>query len=111
MIDPRLSTSASKSDLWVPVIPGRDLSLVLGIMRHLLDRNPGMGASLGENLKQMVMARSAKEHAQDCGVSVETIGRVADMLVESGQKSAVIPGRGILAGPNGVANCSGDSQS
>ena len=101
VIDPRLSTSASKSDLWVPVIPGRDLSLVLGIMRHLLDHNPAMVASVDENLKQKVMTRSVKEHANDCGVSVETVGRVAGMLAEAGEKSAVIPGRGIFAGPNG----------
>ncbi len=56
---------------------------------------------MDENLKQKVMTRSVKEHANDCGVSVETVGRVAGMLAEAGEKSAVIPGRGIFAGPNG----------
>ena len=101
VIDPRLSTSASKSDLWVPVIPGRDLSLALGIMRHLLDHNPGMAASLDENLKQKVMARSVQEHANDCGVSADIVARVAGIITDGGEKSAVVPGRGILAGPNG----------
>ncbi len=102
VIDPRLSTSASKSDQWVPVIPGEDLTLAFGIMRHLLDHNPGMAASLDENLKQTVMARSVRGHAESCGVSIDTAARVAGMIVESGEKSAVIPGRGIVAGPNGV---------
>jgi len=101
VIDPRLSTSVSKSDLWVPVIPGRDLFLALGIMRQILDRYPGMGGSLDENLKRNVMARSVQEHANSCGVNAETIIRIADMIVEGKEKSAVIPGRGILAGPNG----------
>ncbi len=38
--DPRLSTSGSKADMWIPVIPGKDLQLVCGIMRSLVDRHP-----------------------------------------------------------------------
>ncbi len=101
VIDPRLSTSGSKSDLWVPVIPGRDLFLAFGIMRRLLDRYQGTGSFLDESLKQRIMARSVQEHANDCGINGDIITRIADMIVEGGKKSAVIPGRGILAGPNG----------
>ena len=40
VVDPRFSRTASKADWWIPVRPGTDAALVLGMMNHIV----GMGA-------------------------------------------------------------------
>ncbi len=101
VVDPRLSTSASKADLWVPVLPGKDLMLALGIMRSLFDRHAAQVRVMDQTLKAAAMSRSAKDCARESGVSIKTMDRLADMLVEGGERSAAIPGRGILGDKNG----------
>jgi anaerobic selenocysteine-containing dehydrogenase len=101
VVDPRLSTSGSKADLWVPVRPGHDLALALGIMRTLFDRHADRIRLVGGTLKEAAMARQAKDYARESGVSGEIMNRLADMLVHGGERSAAFPGRGILAQKNG----------
>ena len=54
VIDPRMSKTAEKADLWVPVIPGRDGELAFAIARWIVDheryderylRSPGLAAA------------------------------------------------------------------
>lgn len=101
VVDPRLSTSASKADLWVPVIPGKDLALALGIMRSLLDRYPGVVQPPPEPLKTKALRNTIEDYGAESGVPPSMIHRLADLLVEGGEKSAAIPGAGVLAGENG----------
>ncbi|HMK35334.1 MAG TPA: molybdopterin-dependent oxidoreductase [Desulfomonilaceae bacterium] len=100
VIDPRLSTSASKSDLWVPVIPGKDVELALGIMRAIADRYPAM--RIPAEFERSATSRAVEEFAGACGISPAVVEKLANMLVQGGKKSAVIPGRGIFSGPNGT---------
>lgn len=102
VVDPRLSTSASKADVWVPVIPGKDLDLALGIMRALAD-NPAYGAKFPhEDLKKTVLAQTIQQYAEAAGLPPETLLKLARFLAEEGARSAVVPGRGILSQPNGL---------
>ncbi|NOQ13875.1 MAG: molybdopterin-dependent oxidoreductase [Methyloprofundus sp.] len=39
VIDPRLSTTASKADEWIPIRPGKDVVLILGLARLLIQQN------------------------------------------------------------------------
>ncbi|AFM27151.1 molybdopterin-dependent oxidoreductase [Desulfomonile tiedjei] len=100
--DPRLSTSGSKADVWLPVIPGKDLELACGIMRSLVDRYPSVKQIQDLKLKSMVESRTVAEFAGECGISHQLIDRVADLLVQAGPKSAAVPGRGILSGKDGI---------
>jgi thiosulfate reductase / polysulfide reductase chain A len=102
VVDPRLSTSASKADIWVPVIPGRDIWLALGIARSLIDRYGSLQLEDGE-FKAAVMAESVETFSERCGVPPAIIKRLADMIAEGGERTAVVPGRGVLAGENGLA--------
>ncbi|MGO9571772.1 MAG: molybdopterin-dependent oxidoreductase [Desulfomonilaceae bacterium] len=101
VVDPRLSTSASKADLWVPVIPGKDLALALGTMRSLLDRYSGIVQLPPESLKNNALSRTIEDYAAESGVPVGIMKRMADFLVEGGERSAAIPGAGVLASENG----------
>ncbi len=100
VVDPRLSTSASKSDLWVPIIPG-------GISNLRWDNAVNWGPVPAiqiptELLKKQASALTVAQFADHCGIPPTTINRLADMLVQGGKQSAAIPGRGILSGENGV---------
>ncbi len=101
VVDPRLSTSGAKADLWIPVIPGKDMELVCGIMRSLVDRYPGLKQIPDENLKKIVESRTVQQFSQECGILPEVINHLADMMTQAGPRSAAIPGRGILAGKDG----------
>jgi anaerobic selenocysteine-containing dehydrogenase len=101
VVDPRLSTSASKSDLWVPVIPGKDMELALGIIRSITDRYPALQIPV-ESLKKQASSRTVAQFADGCGVPATVINRLADMLVQGGKRSAAIPGRGIFSGEKGI---------
>lgn len=102
VVDPRLSTSASKADMWIPVIPGKDQDLAFGIMRVLGDRFPDRARFPHPALEEAVKKRRAQEYADSCGIPVETMTRLAELLVAAGKHSAVIAGRGVLAQPNGT---------
>ncbi len=101
VVDPRLSTSASKADLWIPVIPGKDHALALGIMRSLLDRYSGIVRQPEEGLTNKVRSRTVASYAAECGLPRAIVDRMADLLIEGGERSAAIPGGGVLASANG----------
>jgi anaerobic selenocysteine-containing dehydrogenase len=100
VVDPRLSTSASKADLWLPVIPGRDMELALGMMRALAEKHRKEFPN--DALKQTVMARTLESYSRACGVPAKQILAVADMLADEGSRSAVVPGRGVFGQPDGI---------
>ncbi len=101
-MDPRLSTSASKSDLWVPVVPGTDINLALAIVKALLDNHPDALRVPRETVAKMVAGHTVESLTQPCGISAEIPLRLARMLAEAGVHSSVIAGRGILSQPKGL---------
>ncbi|OKL54405.1 molybdopterin dinucleotide-binding protein [Bowdeniella nasicola] len=38
VVDPRMSKTAEKADVWVPVLPGKDIHLAFGILHWMLDK-------------------------------------------------------------------------
>lgn len=102
VVDPRLSTSASKSDLWVPVIPGEDVNLVLAIIKALLANHRNDLKFKDEALDKLVADRSTADFAKAAGIGPDIPVKLARMLVAEGPRAAAVPGRGILAQPNGL---------
>lgn len=102
VVDPRLSTSASKSDLWIPVIPGTDVNLALAIMKALVDHYPDALKVLRDAVEKMVQGQTVKGLAESCGISPDVPVHLAKMLAAAGPNSAVTVGRGILSQPNGL---------
>jgi len=102
VMDPRLSTSASKSDLWVPIVPGTDINLALAIVKALLDNHPDALRVPRETVANMVDGHTLESLIEPCGISPEIPLRLAGMLAEEGAHSSVIAGRGILCQPNGL---------
>jgi len=102
VVDPRLSTSASKSDLWLPTIPGTDLNLALATMKALAVHFPSALAVSRDSMARFTAGPSVTEHAKACGLSAEVPVKLAEWLANAGPKAAVIPGRGIFSQPDGL---------
>lgn len=102
VVDPRLSTSASKSDLWLPIIPETDLNLALATLKALSEQYPAALAVPADNIARLTAGRSIAEYAKACGLSPEVPVRLAAWLAEAGPRAAVVPGRGIFTQPDGL---------
>lgn len=83
VFEPRLSTTASKADEWIPVKPGTDLSVLLAMIRtivneELCDREFVANYTSGfEQLKEAVAQYTPEWAAPISGVPAETIARIA----------------------------------
>lgn len=106
-IDPRYSITAAKSDEWIPIRPGTDAALALGIA-HIIIRDGLYNAdflarySSGfDNFKQMAVNdyNSAKV-AEITGIDARTIERVAREFASTAPAIAWA-GRGPAGWPNG----------
>ncbi len=84
VINPRYSLTAAKGDEWVPIQPGTEGALAMGIAHvivdeELFDKGFVRDWSVGfEPYKRLVMGQySPKEVSKTTGISVETIERLA----------------------------------
>lgn len=101
VIDPRLTVSASKADLWVPIKPGQDLNFALAVARRILDKKQSSGLK-NPDLQQRILAKTPAQHAESTGIGINNIETLADMIIQAGPKSAIVPGSGVLNQENGL---------
>lgn len=101
VIDPRQSVSAAKADLWIPIIPGKDLSFTLAVMKAIYDRYPQAVKFTNESITNVLRKHSVSEYADDAGSYEAAAVEVARYLAEAGPLAAVIPGAGVYGQENG----------
>jgi anaerobic selenocysteine-containing dehydrogenase len=109
-IGPRFSVSAAKADEWVPLLPGRQGALALGmahviIREQLYDHDFVADHSEGfDDFSALVLEQYAPERVTGLtGVSSETIQRLAREFV--GNRPAVaVAGRGLSEGTNTLSS-------
>lgn len=99
-VEPRLSNSAAKSDKWIPVNPGTEYALALGlahvIIRESLYRNDFVhaGASGFIRFRDLVLSSYSPDSVEKItGVKKETIEALAADFAKSGRPIAIC-GRG-----------------
>lgn len=99
-IEPRLSNTAAKADKWIPVNPGTEAALVLGIA-HVIIKNEWYNRYFVENyttgfkdLKEIVLKKYAPETvAGITGVDINTINKLAGEF-SSALKPLALAGKG-----------------
>ena len=115
VIDPRQSVSGSKADEWIPIRPGTDAALALG-MAHVIIRS-GMidssfihnysfgyedfpdqtGSTLHQGFKSLVLEQYSPESVEEItGVPAGTISRLAGEFASQKPSVAILPGKGGL---------------
>lgn len=95
VIDPRQSTSAAKADIWLPIIPGKDLSFAMAVIKALIERFPQAVRMPNEAIQNAVKKLSVSDYAENAGSYEGAAIEIARMLAEAGPGAAVIPGAGV----------------
>ncbi len=114
VIDPRQGVTGAKADEWIPIIPGTDGALALGIA-HVLIRSglidsdfvlnygfgfedfPGENGTLVQGFKSFVLENYAPDQVETItGVPSATISRLAGEFATQKPAVAILPGKGGL---------------
>jgi len=105
-VESRLSTTAAKADQWVPINPGTETSLALGLAHIIISENRqkanfiDMHTEGFDEWKQMVLSGYAPDKvAQDTGIDKETLVTLARSFVRASSPLAICgPGEGQTPG-------------
>ena len=99
VLDPRLSTVAARSDVWLPVRPGSDLAIILGWI-HLLLEEDNYNHEFVENhctgldkLIAHVADKTPQWAAEQSGVPVKDILASYALIRAAGPATIIHPGR------------------
>ena len=92
VVDPRLSETAAKADLWLPVRPGGDVALAWLLFRAWHEAGLFEGP---DDWMRSVMVRPVPYLEQRCGLGIEIIREAADLLAEAGSGLALRVGGGV----------------
>ena len=115
VIDPRQGVSGAKADEWIPIVPGTDAALALGMANVIIqsglidsvfinnycfgfeDFADEVGEKLIKGFKTFVLENFAPERvAEITGVPSTTIARLAGEFAGSKPAVAILPGKGGL---------------
>jgi anaerobic selenocysteine-containing dehydrogenase len=110
VVDPRKTPAAEKSDIWLPVTPGTDGILALGMMNviineHLYDEEFVEKWCFGfDKLKDHIQKYSVEKVAQVTGLSVDAIVD-ASRLYATTKPACLFARNGITRKPNSTQAC------
>ncbi|MGE5376888.1 MAG: molybdopterin-dependent oxidoreductase [Bacteroidota bacterium] len=93
--EPRMSQTASKADMWVPIVPGTEGQVALAIGRLVAEARGG-------TLPPVFEAVDTKEISQAAGVAMNTLQDVTNRILKAAAPLA-IPGGSPLGRENGLA--------
>ena len=100
VVDPRRTEAAAIADVWLPVRPGTDAVLALGLLNVIIGEElydasfVDAWCSGFDELARAVAPLAPEAVAVTCGVSADDIRRAA-RLFSGGRASALVSGRGI----------------
>jgi anaerobic selenocysteine-containing dehydrogenase/Fe-S-cluster-containing dehydrogenase component len=91
-IEPRLSNTGSKADLWSVVNPGSEVRVALAILNKLMSSGRGraLEKSLYRKIKTLVAGLNLDQVSLESGISKEKILLIVDLLLEA-ENSIVLP--------------------
>jgi anaerobic selenocysteine-containing dehydrogenase len=99
--EPRLSATGASADEWVPVKPGTEGLIALGIGRIIVENNLGRVGSQRE-FADLYRNVSPQEVADQSGIPLEKLSQLAQIFANADQ-SVAIPG-GLLTGMSNPAD-------
>ena len=110
IVDPRMTPICRNADMYLPVRPGTDLALYMGllhvILRDGLERRDFISAhSTGfEQVAESVRAWDPRTAAEKTGVPPDSIERAAHLFAKA-ERAVVLHARGVEHQSKGVENC------
>ncbi|HSR46696.1 MAG TPA: molybdopterin-dependent oxidoreductase [Anaerolineales bacterium] len=100
--EPRLSATAASADEWIPVRPGSEGFIALGIGRLIVEERLGHVGTRRE-LAILYQDVDVAEMAAASDVSVESLRRLAQIFADA-DRAVAIPGGGLSGQTNGSAS-------
>lgn len=97
IVDPRCNNSIAFADEWVPINPGTDLALILGMANALIrtgNYDKGFVASYStgfDEWKEAIRDFTPKKASEITGVPADTIERLAHKMMESAPAASIEP--------------------
>jgi len=110
IVDPRMTPISRNADLYLPVRPGTDLALYMGILhiilRDGLENREFIGAHTTgfEQVADSVRAWDPRTVAEKTGVPPEAFERAAHLFAEA-ERAIILHARGVEHQSKGVENC------
>jgi assimilatory nitrate reductase catalytic subunit len=110
IVDPRMTPICRNADMYLPVRPGTDLALYMGllhvILRDGLEHREFISAyTTGfEQIPESVRAWDPRTVAEKTGVPIESIERAAHLFAKA-ERAVVLHARGVEHQSKGVENC------
>jgi anaerobic selenocysteine-containing dehydrogenase len=86
VIDPMRTRTAEVSDIHLPILPGTDVYLLLGLIRHLFEKNAIRTEAFGERLRNLEALKKAvspftlERAARVCAMKPEAVQDLADRI-------------------------------
>ena len=99
-VGPRLSMTAASADEWIPVEPGSELTLVLGVLRQVLEQGGApvdLDPALVTGLRARLSPYDAAAVAVRTGAPLATVAALARQLLAARPSLCLGPGR-VVAG-------------
>jgi len=93
-VEGKMSMTGGSADLWVPIRPGTEGVLALGLANYLLRKGDVDGSVITSELRQRIDEFSVERAAEITGVSGDRIQRIGKVLKER-RPSLVIPGAAV----------------
>jgi len=108
-VDPRMSATAAKADRWIPIRPGTDMALALGMMHHILSEGLEAREFLSrwvagaDRLREFILDKRYTPDwaARVTEVPAATIRRLAGELAGA-RRAVVFGGKGLNQHINGL---------
>src|SRR5437762_1684442 len=110
IVDPRMTPICRNADMYLPVRPGTDLALYMGllhvILRDGLERRDFISTHTTgfQEVAESVRAWDPRTAAEKTGVPPESIERAAHLLAKA-ERAIVLHARGVEHQSKGVENC------
>ncbi|MBN2010253.1 molybdopterin-dependent oxidoreductase [candidate division KSB1 bacterium] len=109
-VDPRLSNTATRSDLWIPIKPGTDSVVILAIANLIMNSNAfdsefiEKWANVESAALRYHLRKYTPEYAEKYStIPAETIRQIADEL-QTHKPALVIAGSNVVSNENGFEN-------
>jgi anaerobic selenocysteine-containing dehydrogenase len=109
VVDPRRTETARVADQWVPVRPGTDTALLIGLLQCVLAEGDALRSGLAElvdgtwaRVKPLVDGFTLERLSAHCGVPLETIRELAKAL--RGEEAAIYGRMGVSVCEFGALN-------
>jgi len=109
VIDPRKTAVAQNASMHLPINPGTDIPLLVGMMRHILDAGLHNAAFIQERmegfegLRNFLQPWPVERAAEECGIDEGRIRNVAEIYAKA-KDAAIVYCMGITQHACGTAN-------